>query len=69
MFNEKDSFYNDICTTYTTVNSTDRLLSDRKKDFYETIQNQSMCQTGCEFQYYNSTNKKEKPFFHHNFLF
>ena len=60
MFNENDSFYNDICSTYTTVNGTDILLSDRKKDIYETNQNQSICQKGCEFQYYNRTSKKVK---------
>ena len=57
IFNENDSFYQDICATYTSVNGTDILLSDRKKDIY---QNQSMCQIGCEFQNYNSTTKKAK---------
>ena len=57
IFNENDSFYQDICATYTSVNGTDILLSDRKKDIY---QSQSMCQIGCEFQNYNSTTKKAK---------
>ena len=58
LFNENDSFYNDICATYTTVNGTDILLSDRKKDLFASTQNQTMCQTGCELESYNSTKKK-----------
>ena len=58
ILNENDSFYNDICATYTTENGTDILLSDRKKDIYELSQNQTFCQTGCELDSYNSTNKK-----------
>ena len=60
IFNENDSFYQDICSTYTTANGTDMLLSDRKKDIFSLSQNQSLCQTGCEFKYYNSTTKKAK---------
>ena len=60
IFNENDSFYNDICATYTSENGTDMLLSDRKKDIYTVSQNQSLCQSGCEIQSYNSTNKKAK---------
>ena len=60
IFNENDSFYNDICSTYTTENGTDILLSDRKKDIFEIAQNKSICQIGCELQEYNSTSKKAK---------
>ena len=60
IFNENDSFYQDICATYTSVNGTDILLSDRKKDIYETGQSQAICQIGCEFQNYNSITKKAK---------
>ena len=58
LFNESDSFYNDNCATYTTFNGTDILLSDRKKDIYSEVQNQSMCQVGCELKLYNKTTKK-----------
>ena len=58
IFNENDSFYNDICSTFTSNNGTDILLSDRKKDFYDLGQNQSICQSGCEIESYNSTSKK-----------
>ena len=60
IFNENSSFYNDICATYTSENGTDMLLSDRKKDIYEISQNQTMCQTGCQLESYNSTSKKAK---------
>ena len=60
IFNENDSFYQDICSTYTTINGTDMLLSDRKKDIFPVAQNQTLCQLGCEFETYNSNTKKAK---------
>ena len=60
LFNENDSFYNDICTTYTSQNGTDMLLSDRKKDIFDLGLNQTMCQDGCEYKIFNLTNKKTK---------
>ena len=57
---ENDSFYNDICSTFTSANGTDILLSDRKSDIYSNIQNTSICQTECELESYNVTNKKAK---------
>ena len=60
LFNKSDDFYQDICTTYTSANGTDILLSDRKKDIYTTSQSKALCQTGCDLQSYNSTNKKAK---------
>ena len=60
LFNENDSFYNDICATYTNENGTDMLLSDRKNDIYSATQNQSICQINCDLESYNSTSKKAK---------
>ena len=60
LFNENDSFYNDICATFTSENGTDMLLSDRKKDIYSNTQNTSICQSDCELESYNSTSKKAK---------
>ena len=60
IFNENDSFYNDICATYTNENGTDMLLSDRKADIYGSTLNQTFCQTGCELESYNTTSKKAK---------
>ena len=31
IFNIEDSFYQDICTSYTSLSGTDMILSDRKK--------------------------------------
>ena len=31
LFDSEDDFYQDICSTYTTANGTDMLLSDKKK--------------------------------------
>ena len=39
LFNSSDSFYNDICATFTTQNGTDILLSDRRMDVYKTTVN------------------------------
>ena len=60
LFNLNDSFYNDICSPYTTINGTDITLDDRRKDIYSQINNLSFCQTGCEFEYYDSSNKRVK---------
>ena len=58
LFNPNDSFYNDICTPYTTDNGTDILLDDRKEDIYKSNGNITLCQAGCEFELYNLENKK-----------
>ena len=60
VFDGNDSFYQDICTSYTTINGTDILLSDRKTDIYTETQNQTICQIGCSIQSYNNSNKKAK---------
>ena len=60
LFNPNDKFYNDICTPYTTENGTDIILSDRKNDIYKPNSNISLCQFGCEFDSYNTENKKVK---------
>ena len=58
LFNSEDSFYQDICTTYTTANGTDMLLSDRKKEIYSSTSDVTLCQTGCTLESYNSDTKK-----------
>ena len=60
LFNENDSFYNDICTTYTSLNKTDITLADRKEIFFNNNGNITLCQTGCELEYYNSKTRKGK---------
>ena len=60
LFNLNDSFYNDICSTYTTENGTDLTLADRKNLIYDNNGNISLCQDGCTFESYNLTTKKAK---------
>ena len=52
LFNSSDSFYQDICTRYTTEYGTDMIISDRKQilDKYNDI---PLCQADCTFVYYN----------------
>ena len=58
LFDSNDSFYNDICTSYSNENNTDMIIEDRRNDFYDIYGNISLCQNNCTFQYYNFTNKK-----------
>ena len=60
LFDSNNSFYNDICATYTTQNKTDILLYDRRMDIYQKTVNISLCQEGCELEEYNSETKKAK---------
>ena len=46
IYNPNDTFYNDICTKYTSVNNTDLTLNDRKSIFYD---NQIFCQENCQY--------------------
>ena len=60
IFNGNDSFYNDICSKYTSENGTDMLLSDRKRDIYNKTGNKLLCQDGCELVSYNIETGKAK---------
>ena len=60
LFNENDDFYTDICSIYTSANGTDMTLDDRKKEIFSTSGNKTLCQSGYDLEYYNSTNKKAK---------
>ena len=48
IFNANDSFYNDVCTKYTSINNTDITLNDRKELFYD--ETQIFCQEDCEYK-------------------
>ena len=60
LFDLNDSFYNDICSTYTTPDGTDLVLVDRMNIYHDNAQNVYLCQEGCEFIQYNETTKKSK---------
>ena len=57
LYNPKDSFYQDICSPFTSENETDILLSDRKSDFFENI---SLCEDICTYNGYDYTIEKAK---------
>ena len=59
IFNEKDSFYNDICSKFA-EDGKDVTLNDRRNEIYGLVSNISLCQKGCNLEYYNSTTKKAK---------
>ena len=58
IFNINDSFYNDICGTYKTINGKDILLSDRIEDIYNPTIEKYHCQKNCEIKSYNDEYKK-----------
>ena len=61
LFNIKDSFYNDICSTYTTQNNTDLTMADRKNIIFDNKGgNMRICQNNCTFKYYNISNRIAK---------
>ena len=58
LLDKNDSFYNDICATYTTENGTDMSLSDRQNAIEETGGTLNLCQAGCKIKSFNSENMK-----------
>ena len=57
LFDLNDSFYNDVCSTYTTQNGTDISMIDRK-NLYDSHTNISLCQSGCTFLSYDDINER-----------
>ena len=54
ILNINDPFYNDICTTFTSKDHTDIILSDRRRAYYN--ENIILCENGCEYLSYDSNN-------------
>jgi len=54
-FDTSDQFYNDICSLYSSSNSTDVTIEDRKSDFYLNL---SLCEENCVYSSYNTTTNK-----------
>ena len=52
LFNSNDSFYNDICTQFTSDSNTDSILSDRKNDYYNN--SLELCEDGCNYKGYEN---------------
>ena len=57
IFNPNDTFYNDVCTKYTSINNTDLTLNDRKNIFYTE---QNFCQDNCQYNEINLNNMHAK---------
>ena len=55
-YDPNNSYYNDICYTYTTVNNTDIILYDRKNEFNNL--NLFLCENNCTYSGYDLKNKK-----------
>jgi len=51
-YDPESEFYNDICYTYTTIDKTDIILNDRRKEFLDD--NLTLCENNCKFNGYNS---------------
>ena len=60
LFDANDSFYNDICTPYTTEEGTDVIIEDRQNAIYKENGNMQLCQEECSFDSYDSSVKKAK---------
>ena len=58
LFNINDSFYKDVCTKYTSRKGTDISMADRKNIIYDNYANIPLCQSGCNFLFYDYENKK-----------
>ena len=56
LYNSNDSFYQDICTQYTSKNGTDVILIDRKNYFYD--ENATFCENSCSYEGINTEDKK-----------
>ena len=55
-YNSPSDYHQDKCFAYTSENGTDIILNDRKTEYYE--KNMYACESNCEFESYNKTNKK-----------
>ena len=58
ILDKNNSFYNDICTPFTSEDGTDMLLSDRKTNYFN--ENITLCENNCIYKSYNNTNGKAK---------
>jgi len=55
-YDPNNSYYNDICHTYTTINNTDIILYDRRNEFNNL--HMFLCENNCIYKGYDTTNKK-----------
>ena len=60
LFDTNDSFYNDICATYTTEKGTDMSLKDRQEAINNNGTILNFCQVGCTIAGFNNMTQKAK---------
>ena len=60
LYNKDDSFYNDLCVTYTTENGTDMTMNDRQNIIENSGESLNVCQVGCNLKSFNYTTQKAK---------
>ena len=56
LYDATGSFYQEICTQFTSKNGTDVILSDRRNYYYD--QNATFCEESCTYQGINTENQK-----------
>ena len=57
-YNSSSDYYNDFCFPYTTINKTDIIIDDRRKEYINN--NLSLCEKDCDLREYSFNNKKVK---------
>ena len=57
LFDPNDTFFNDICFSYSNNQSNDVILSDRRNDYFQNI---TPCEDNCNFFQINSSSKEVK---------
>ena len=55
-YDPNSDYYTDECSSYSSNNGTDILISDRKKNYIEN--NLSLCEANCNYQSYDISNKQ-----------
>lgn len=58
ILDKDNSFYNDICTPFTSDDGTDITLKDRQSTYYNN--SITLCESSCTYKFYNTTNGKAK---------
>ena len=58
ILDKENSFYNDICSPFTSNDGTDIILSDRQNTYYNN--SLVLCESSCTYKFYNISNGKAK---------
>ena len=56
IYDPNSDFYNDKCSTYTTINNTDIILNDRRNEY--NSKKLALCEINCEYQGFDKETKK-----------